>query len=77
MRVRLDERVLHRFVRLGGVAQVVERDPRRAPLVPRDQLRVPLARLRVPPFGLQRLDGGGRGAVRFAGGDDRRRELLS
>ena len=69
MRVRLDERVLHRLVRLGRVAQVVKRDAGGAPLVPGDELGVALARLGMPAVGLQRLDGRGRGAVRFAGGD--------
>ena len=69
VRIRLDERILHRLVRLRGVAEVMERDPGRATLVPGHQLGIPLPRISVPPFGLRCLDGRSRRAVRFAAGD--------
>ena len=70
MLVRFHERVLHGLVRLGGVAQVVIRDPGRAALVPGDELRVALARALQLARRLMRLDGGGSGGVRFTGGDE-------
>ena len=39
MRVRLDEGILHGFVGLGRVTEVVPCDARRAPLLSRDDLR--------------------------------------
>ena len=68
--VRLHEGVLHRLVGFRRIAQVVIRDPRGAPLVPRHQLGVAFARDLVLPVGLPRLDGGGSGGVRFACGDE-------
>ena len=38
--VRLDERILHRLVRVCGIPQIVEGDAKRPPLVARDQLAV-------------------------------------
>ena len=71
MRVGLDERVLHRLVRFGCVAQVVKRDPRGAPLMTGDELGISLTRFGVAAFGLHRLDGGSGHAVGFAGGEAR------
>ena len=78
MRVRLDEGVLHRLVRLGRVAQVVIRDAAGAALVPRRPARRS-ARAPRPcsPSACMRLDGRGRGGVRFAGGDEGRLTLLT
>ena len=70
--IRLHERVLHRLVRLGRIAQVVVRDPGGAPLVPRHQLRVALARVFQIPARLHRLDGGGGRGIRFTSGDEGR-----
>ena len=55
MRIGLDESVLHGFVGLCGIPQVMERDPRGAPLVTGDQFGVPLARFRVPALRLKAL----------------------
>ena len=66
MRVRLHERVLHRLVRLGPVAQIVKRDPGGAPLMARDQFGIALARLGVPSLSLHGLDGRGGSTVGFA-----------
>ena len=65
MHVRLHERVLHRLVGVGRIAQIVERDADRAALMPRDQLGVPLAR-RIQPSGrLQGLHVHRHAGVRF------------
>jgi hypothetical protein len=50
----------------------VVRDPGGAALVPRDELCVPLTRTLELARGLMRLDGGGRGRVRFTRGDESR-----
>ena len=71
VRIRLDQRILHRLVRLRRIAQVVKRNPGRAPLMASHQLGVPLARLGVATLGLQRLDRGGSDAVGFAAGEAR------
>ena len=47
MREYLDERVLHRFVGVGGVAQVLVGDARRAMLVHGHELAEAVARLVV------------------------------
>ena len=54
MRERLHERVLHRFVGLGAVPQVVTGEPDRAALMPRHEVGVALARL-VPASGQHQL----------------------
>ena len=71
--VRLHERVLHRLVRFGRIAQVVIRDPRPrgADAAPRAR-RTARARPPARPAACMRLDGGGGGGVRFAGGDEGR-----
>ena len=69
--VRLDEGVLHRFIGVGRVAQVVKRDAQRPPLMSGDQLRKPLARRIDPAGGLQRLDVNRHAGVGFAGGHGR------
>ena len=83
----LHERVLHRLVGVGRVAQILERDPDRPPLQQRHQRAEPLPR-RVTIAGFdQRLDLGGqhRGRRRMRGigrtglpfdGDDRRWAVL-
>ena len=65
MGVRLDEGILNRLVRLGGIAHVVKRDSRCASLVPAHQFGISLARFGVPPFGLQGLDCRRGATVRF------------
>ena len=67
VRIGLDERVLHRLVGFGAIPEVVERDPGGPALVPGHEVRVPLPCLRMPAFGLHRLDGRGRRAVSLAG----------
>src|SRR5262245_6250315 len=54
-----EERVLNRLVGLGGIAKILIRNPRRAALMERDELRKTLASLVHPPVFDQRanLDG--------------------
>ena len=59
MRVGLDERVLHGFVGVGRIAQVVPGDARRPALLPRDDLREQVARRVVVAGGEQVLHLGG------------------
>ncbi len=69
--VRFDERVLHRFVGVRGVAQIVKRNARRTPLMPRDEFGKSLASRVEPAGSLQRLHVYGDAGVGFACGHGR------
>jgi Domain of unknown function (DUF4159) len=69
VRIRLDERVLDRLVRLGRVAQIVKRDARRPALMAGHELAKPLAGPRMIAGLAQRLDGDGRERICLAGGN--------
>ncbi len=56
MRVRLHERVLHGFVSVGRVSQVMKRDPHGAALMAAHEFGNPITSLDVASIGLQRLD---------------------
>jgi hypothetical protein len=56
MREYLEERILHRFVRIVRVAQIVIRDTQRASLMVRHQIREAVARRLAVANEHQRLD---------------------
>jgi hypothetical protein len=56
VRVRLDERILHGFVGISRIPQVVERDAHGTTLMATHELGEPISRLAVASIGLQCLD---------------------
>ncbi len=74
--VRLDEGILHGFVGVGRIAQVVQRDPHRPPLIPADHLGIPLAGRVKSPGRLQRPDVDGHTGVGLAGSSRAPRHAL-
>jgi two-component system NtrC family sensor kinase len=67
VRVGLDERILDRLIRIGRIAQVVERDSGRPALVPFHEFRIPLPRQVKLTGGLKGLDVNGDAGVSFSG----------